>query len=407
LHKSYASASGYQVYFTSVRCYEENETTDDEIYAIFVACGWGPENAYVPWAKATYTKVFEDVEEETTYGSYDSSDNIRIWGNKKVYEAMDPDRSLILVQAMEEDNADRKVIKKALNEVMPARLRMLLAGNADRSTLVDKMKAQMKTTIDSTRCADANLVPDGLFDTVDDFANFPKTAVVEAADFLVGKELRDLLKLAIHDGLRDALAELDGMLDGQLPDAEGIINLIIDKLEAELRAYLYKKIKAEMGGDVADMAVNKVLPLIGDFAKEALDNGDGALQPSAGERWIDLQARLEDRLVSTMVNKMLYTITDAVMNAIPGVNIVNLVGTAIDIATDVLESILSLAEDCDDRVGYPKDLNIMKSTLSKALVSTQRRRRTFSDDGKYQYRFSIKGKALPIKDVQPVPSLSP
>ena len=162
---------GYRISLKSVKCKRHDEPWIfgddgfDQPYAIIVVCGWGLEQNYKPWVIVHGTEVRFTPKLKRAY-SYSSNNVTWPWGDSNSYWLMDPDRSLILVQGMEHDNADLAPMVKTLWKALEPRLKTLLMANANPDPIANKMIEQMQTLIWGTRCIGS--MPDGLFDTLKD-----------------------------------------------------------------------------------------------------------------------------------------------------------------------------------------------------------------------------------------------
>jgi hypothetical protein len=173
-----------------MECHRESEWDQgswaDEVYALFVTAGWGPEGNCNPWVSVQKTRTYTDVDTDEKHGADDPDDNRTLWGVGDAYGPMNIYNQLILVQAMEHDDGSEEGIRKALEKVMIVKLKSLLNKNASREEIKTAMKESMKKTVDAFKDIDGqwlsflndlsdaaleNLVGTSDFDDIWDFIN--------------------------------------------------------------------------------------------------------------------------------------------------------------------------------------------------------------------------------------------
>jgi hypothetical protein len=133
----------FRIAFMEMRCLQETtEGSDsDEPYIVFCAIDL---NSLIPGVTVLRTRVFDDTDQ----GSLDKQ-WLRIWGvNGKAMPIANPDKVIILVGLMENDNADPELVVTMCRAAMFGNVASLVSSGVPHATMVNTMVKAFASTLD-------------------------------------------------------------------------------------------------------------------------------------------------------------------------------------------------------------------------------------------------------------------
>jgi hypothetical protein len=134
--------------YTSMECIRESDDWgfSDEVYAIFVGVDW-TNSITQPRLFVRRTYVYGDIDAGEKKGANKSWDNKNLTKSGK-YNYTNPDKQIVLVQAMEHDNSSAWAIRRILYTVMEKCVdKLLVVYGGNRSTMISNTKSLMKEVI--------------------------------------------------------------------------------------------------------------------------------------------------------------------------------------------------------------------------------------------------------------------
>jgi hypothetical protein len=132
----------FRIAFMEMRCLEETSeiSASDEPYALFFTADL---HGSAPKAAMFRTKVFEDTDQDELKKQW-----VRIWGvNEQARPITDPNKVIILVALMENDESSPDDIVTATRPLMAGNLLTLASSGTSRSKMVSELIKSFKSGI--------------------------------------------------------------------------------------------------------------------------------------------------------------------------------------------------------------------------------------------------------------------
>ncbi len=139
-----ANSKLFRIAFMEMRCLEETSesSASDEPYAVFFTADL---HGLVPKMSVYRTQVFEDTDEGELKKQW-----VRIWGvNQKAQTITDPDKVIILVALMENDESDPEFVLATARGLMFANLMALVSSGINRPEMITSLIKAFNASLDA------------------------------------------------------------------------------------------------------------------------------------------------------------------------------------------------------------------------------------------------------------------